>query len=278
MSSPIAITGATGHIGGLVVEDLASHDAPLRLLVRDPARAPRGFDDVRRAPYDDPAAARSALEGVQTLFMISAVESADRLDQHRAFIDAAAAAGVRHLVYTSFLGAGEHATFTLARDHWVTEEHIRASGMRWTFLRDSFYLDLLPSLAGADGVIRGPAGDGRVSAVARADVARSAAAVLLDPSAHADTAYDLTGPQALSFPEIARTITEVTGRPTTFHDETLAEARQSRASYDPADWELDAWISTYTAIAAGEMATVSQDVKKLTGREPVSLVELLQQG
>ena len=94
--------------------------------------------------------------------MVSAAESADRLDQHRTFIDAAAEAGVRHIVYTSFLGAAPDATFTLARDHWVTEEHIRASGLAFTFLRDSFYLDFLPALAGEDGVIRGPAGDGLV--------------------------------------------------------------------------------------------------------------------
>src|SRR6202000_507497 len=105
--------------------------------------------------------------------------------QHRTFIQAAASAGVRHVAYTSFLGAAEHSTFTLARDHWATEGMLRASGLAFTFLRDSLYLDFLPLLAGADGVIRGPAAHGVVAAVARADIARVAAQVLLSPEAHA---------------------------------------------------------------------------------------------
>ena len=94
--------------------------------------------------YADRADAVRALEGVSTLFMVSGSESADRRDQHLAFVDAAAEAGVRHVVYTSFFGAAPDATFTLARDHYATEEHIKASGMGWTFLRDNLYLDVIP--------------------------------------------------------------------------------------------------------------------------------------
>ena len=99
--------------------------------------------------------------------MVSASESADRVAQHVAFIDAAARAGVGHVVYISFFGAAPDATFTLARDHYATEEHLRASGMDFTFLRDNLYADFLPALVGDDGVIRGPAGRGRVAAVAQ---------------------------------------------------------------------------------------------------------------
>ena len=123
------------------------------------------------ATYADGAAVRAALEGARLVFMVSAAEAPDRVDQHYSFVDAAAAAGVQHLVYTSFAGAAPDAIFTLGRDHWATEEHIKASGLAWTFLRDNLYLDFLPLLAGPDGVIRGPAGDGRVSAVATDDVA-----------------------------------------------------------------------------------------------------------
>lgn len=205
----IAITGATGHIGRIVADRLTSVSARTRLVVRDPNRAPTGYTDVKQATYGDREAAIRALKGADALFMVSASESTERLEQHRTFIDAAAAAGVRHVVYTSFLGAAPDATFTLARDHWATEEHLRDSGMSWTFLRDSFYLDFLPTLASDEGVIRGPAGDGRVGAVARVDVALSAAAVLTDPDLHAGRIYDLTGPQALSLTEVARTITEL---------------------------------------------------------------------
>ena len=152
-SARIAVTGATGHIGGLVARSLADAGVPQRLIARSVNRLPQlpGADSAETT-YGDQKRALAALAGIDTLFMVSAAESADRLDQHRTFIDAAAEAGVRHIVYTSFLGAAPDATFTLARDHWVTEEHIRASGLAFTFLRDSFYLDFLPALAGEDGV------------------------------------------------------------------------------------------------------------------------------
>jgi uncharacterized protein YbjT (DUF2867 family) len=207
--------------------------------------------------------------------MVSASEAADRLDQHRAFVRAAAGAGVRHLVYTSFQGAAPDCTFTLGRDHWATEEAIRETGLAATFLRDSFYADFLPLMA-QGGVIRGPAGDGRVAAVARDDVAAVAAVVLADPASHAGAAYDLTGPEALTLAEAAETITEVTGTPTRFVDETLEEAYASRASYGAPDWQVDAWVSTYTAMAAGEVSTVSDAVPRLTGRPATSLRDLLE--
>jgi uncharacterized protein YbjT (DUF2867 family) len=275
IESVIAITGATGHIGRAVVGHLADTTARLRLVVRDPSRAPIGAGDIVQAGYGDVDAATAALRGVQVLFMVSAAESADRLDQHCAFIDAASDAGVQHVVYTSFLGASPEATFTLARDHWATEQHLRASGMAWTFLRDSFYLDFLPTLAGSDGVIRGPAADGKVGAVARADVARSAAAVLSDPDVHVGRTYDLTGPQALTLAEVARTITDVSGRATTYVEETVEQAYASRRNYGVPEWQLDAWVSTYTAIAAGELAPVTDTVEQLTGTAPISLADLL---
>ena len=182
----LAITGATGAVGGRVARALADDFRnDLRLVVRDPSRAPDYDTDVRVCEYADHAAAVEALRGVDTLFMVSAAEAVDRRDQHRTFIRAAADAGVGHIVYTSFAGAAPDATFTLGRDHWDAEQAIRESGMAFTFLRDNFYADLLPYFADEQGVIRGPAGDGRVAAVARADVADVAAAVLRSPSGHA---------------------------------------------------------------------------------------------
>src|SRR5829696_7815495 len=114
----LAITGSTGWLGGLVARDLAHRGVAQRLLVRDLTRAPDLANSVAtECSYRDGDAARLALEGVETLFMVSASESADRLAEHRAFVDAAAAAGVRHVVYVSFFGAAPDATFTLVRDH-----------------------------------------------------------------------------------------------------------------------------------------------------------------
>ena len=193
----IAVTGSTGALGGQVATALV--DLVPRLIVRDPSRAPELGLEVFAAHYDDALAAQSALEGVSVLFMVSAAESEHRRDEHRTFIEAAARAGVRHLVYTSFSGAAADATFTLGRDHHDAEQAILASGMDFTILRDNFYLDVLPLFADEHGVIRGPAGDGRVAAVARADVADVAGVVLRDPSAHAETRYTLTGPEAVSY-------------------------------------------------------------------------------
>lgn len=275
----IGVTGATGRLGGRVAGRLAAAGVEQRLLVRDPARAPAlPGSSVRQASFDDADAVRAGLDGVSVLLMVSAAESADRLDQHRTFVDAAAAAGVEHVVYTSFYGAAPDCTFTLGRDHYATEQRIRASGMRFTFLRDNFYADFMPALAGPDGVIRGPAGDGRVAAVAVEDVADAATAVLLGAAEHAGATYGLTGPEALGLDDVAAIVSAELGRPITYHAETLEEAYASRASYGAPDWQVDAWVSTYTAVAHGEVDAVTDDVRRLTGHPATSLVELLRQG
>ena len=122
---------------------------------------------------------------------------------------------------------------------------------------------------------RGPAGTGRVAAVARTDVIDAAAAVLADPGAHEDRACTLTGPEALTMTEAARIMSEATGEDYRFQDETLEQARASRAGYGAPEWELEAWISPYTAIAAGELAEVTDDVERLTGHPPLSLEQVM---
>jgi len=248
----------------------------MRLVCRDLTRAPQlPGTEVAGAAYGYSPEAVAALRGVSTLLMVSASESATRLPEHKGFIDAAAEAGVRHVVYTSFFRAAKDAVFTLARDHWATEEHLRGSGLAYTFLRDNLYLDVLRYYV-VDGVMRGPAGDGRVSAVARADVARVAAVVLRDPAAHSGATYDVTGPEALTMAEATATIAEVTGRAARFENETIEQAYRSRARWNPEPWQADAWVSTYTSIASGALAEVSEDVERLTGRRPLTLRKVLE--
>ncbi len=160
------------------------------------------------------------------------------------------------------------------RGDWYTEEHIRRSGMSWTFLRDNLYLDFVPALA-EGGVVRGPAGDGRLSAVAQTDVARSAVAVLRVPTDHAGKAYHLTGPEAFTLTEAATAITELTPATVRFEDQAHEAAMASRAHHGAPCWQVEASVSTCTATARGEMAEVSPDVERLTGRRPVDLRELL---
>ena len=139
------------------------------------------------------------------------------------------------------------------------------------------YLDFFPLLVGADGAIRGPAGRGRIAAVAQDDIADAATVVLQDPSAHEMSSYDLTGPESLSLDEVAGVLTAGTGREVRYVDETVPEAYASRSVYGAPDWlvEGEAWVSTYTAIAAGELADLSTAVLDLTGHPPKSLADLL---
>ena len=276
---PYAVTGATGQIGSRVARRLAAAGAEQRLIVRDPSRVPTlpGVE-VATAQYRDGDAMRAALTGVDTLFLVSAAESADRVFEHLTAVRAAAAAGVRRVVYLSFLGAAPQATFTLARHHWATEEALRATGLEFTFLRDSLYADSLPAMTSAeDRTIRGPAGQGLVGVVARDDVCDVAAAILLADGQHDHDGrtYDLTGPEAITLDQAADAISAATGRPVHFHNETTAEAYQSRDRYDAAVWEVDGWVSSYLAIAAGELAAVTDTVSRLTGHPAMSFADLL---
>ena len=124
-------------------------------------------------------------------------------------------------------------------------------------------------------MIRGPAGEGRVAAVARADVADVASAILRDPAAHADVVYELTGPEALTLSQIADRAGTVIGRPLRYVAETVDEAYASRAHYGVGQWQLDAWVSTYTAIADGEVSRVTTDVRAVTGHEPRTIEQAL---
>jgi uncharacterized protein YbjT (DUF2867 family) len=272
----IAVTGATGALGGRVAALLAEQGVDQRLVVRDAARAPEiaGAEIAEAASYADGEGLRRAFDGASTVFLVSAHEDADRMSLHRTVIDAVAAAGVERIVYTSFCGRGRDTVFTFGRDHFHTEEHIKGTPLAWTFLRDNIYMDYVPMFAGEDGVIRGPAGDGRVAAVARDDIAAAAVAVLTGDG-HAGKAYLMTGPEAFTMAEAAERVAAVAGRPVSYVAETLEEARASRAPSGAPDWEIEGWVTSYAAIAEGELEHVSGDVELLTGRKPMSLDEFL---
>ena len=271
----IGVTGATGQVGSRVAKRLAASGRRQRLVVRDTARAPvlPDAEVVAIGGYSDSVGMRRAFSGISTLLLVSAAEAADRLEQHLLAVDSATAAGVKRIVYLSFMAAAADATFTLARDHFRTEEGIRKSGLAFTFSRQSMYLDVMPFMA-TDGVIRGPAGNGRIAPVARDDVADSLV-TMLTQDGHEDRTYNLTGPQALTMAEIAREISEATGQSVTFQDETLEEARASRAHYGAPAFEVEGWVTSYAAIATGEMDVVTDDVRLLTDHEPIGVREFL---
>jgi uncharacterized protein YbjT (DUF2867 family) len=272
----IAVTGATGEVGRRVARRLAERDVTQRLVVRDPSRAPKlERAEVRRTPgYGDAAGMREAFAGVHTVFLVPAAEAPDRVEQHYTAVVAAAAAGVQRIVYLSFVNARPDSTFTLARHHYLTEQRVRGTGLPFSFVRMSLYMDFIPSMAGPDGVIRGPADEGRVGAVLRDDVADAVVAVLTTDG-HDGATYDVTGPEAFTLAEAAGTVTELTGRPVRFEDETVEEAYASRQRYGAPDWEVEGWVTSYTAIAAGDLDLVTDTVERLTGHPPVRLADYL---
>jgi uncharacterized protein YbjT (DUF2867 family) len=271
----IGLTGSTGALGSRVTRLLADGGQPLRLLVRDPGRAPRvGAETAIVSDYTDGDAARAGLRGCHTVLLVSARESADRVSEHRSMIDAAAAAGVEKIVYISFQSAAPDATFTFARDHFHTEQLIAASGLRYVFLRDSLYQAGLTGMVGPDKTIRGPAGDGAVAAVSHDDVAAVAARVLTDDQWDGQT-LDVTGPAALTLDEVAAELSAVTGRQVRYQAESEQEAYASRAHYGAPPFEVRGWVTSYQAIATGELATVTSTVEQIAGKRPQTFADYL---
>jgi NAD(P)H dehydrogenase (quinone) len=273
---PVVVTGSTGNVGRLVARRLSDLGVEQRLVVRDPSRAPAlPGTHIATADYGDGAAVATALAGAHTVFMVSAAETPERVQQHRTFIDSAVGAGVQRIVYMSFFGASPTATFTLARDHWTTEEHLRSAGLAHTILRDNIYADFTPHFISTDGAIRGPAGNGRAAVVAQADIADVAVKVLTSNGAYDGQTLNLTGPKALTMYEIASLLSDHLGRTVSYVPETIEEAYASRAIYGAPKWQLDAWVSTYVAIAAGELEAVSEDIRQVTGHPATSLEHVL---
>ncbi len=281
----VAVTGAGGRLGSRLAFRLAAEGARQKLVTRNPDQAPR-LDDGRPLPesqiaaiegYHDDEGLRRTFRGVRTVFLVSAADSEDRVEQHITAIDAAVAAGVERLVYVSFVGAAPDAVFTFARDHWHTEQHLKASGLRWTVLRDNLYHHALTTFVGPDGVIRGPGDRGRVASVSHDDVADVATAVILDekPKRHDGVTYEVTGPEALTLAEVAAVLSDAAGRTIVYEPETVEEAYASRAGLDAEDYRIEGWISSYLAIAAGTFEHVSHDVPRLVGRPARSLLQWL---
>jgi uncharacterized protein YbjT (DUF2867 family) len=245
-------------------------------VVRDPARAPElaGAEPRRTAGYHDHASMRDAVQGAGTLLLVPAAEAPDRVKQHKTAVDAGRDAGVERIVYVSFVNASPDSEFTLARHHWATEEHIRATGLPFTFVRMSMYMDFIPLFAGDDGVIRGPAGDGRVGAILRDDVASAVVAVITGDG-HDGRTYTVTGPRAITLAEMAAELTRAEGREISHENETVEEAWASRRGSGAPDWEIEGWVTSYTAIAAGELDLVTDDVERLTGHGPTDVAEWL---
>ena len=305
----LAVTGATGEVGGRIAARLARLGLAQRLIVRNPDRAPHlpGAEIAVASSYGDSIAMGQALSGIETVFLVSARDrfgvahiSAkngipappyDRLQQQLAAVEAAIAAGVQHIVYLSVLNAAPDATFILAHDHFYTEQRIRASGVPFTFLRASLYTDNVPQCVSADDIVRAPAGDGQAAWVTRDDIADVAVAALTSPG-HKRHSYDVTGPEALTMAETAERLSAAVGRKITYQAQTPQAARATRSTsrlekYEAErrmltghgldDYEVDVFVTHFMQIAVGDLAEVSDTVPRLTGHPAQSLEDYLRQ-
>ena len=270
----IAVTGVTGNLGGMVSRLCKENGIKVRNLARNKEKAEKmGFSDVFKSSYDKSEDTIKSLEGIDVLFMVSGSENPDRVQQHKDFIDSAKTAGVLHIVYLSFYNASKNSIFTLGRDHYATEEYIKENGFKYTFLRDNFYVDFFVDMCREYGEIKGPAGNGKVSAVVRSDVSEVAAKILENPEKWENQTLNMTGPEELTMEEITKLASKYLRKEIKYIPETVDEAYESRKIWKAEQWEYDSWVSTYTAIAEGEQAGVSNDIEKVLGRKATSLTE-----
>jgi len=248
----------------------------MRLLVRDPHRAPRiNGAQVQAADYGNPQRLAAGLQKGDRVFMVSLWIGGDtRLDLHRSLIEAAARADVAQLVYLSFVNAGPNAIFSHAREHGATEEMLKASGVPWTAIRNSMYADDIPGWFDPDGVAREPGDDARMSFSYRPELADVIAAVLTRPD-HEGRIYNITTPDSASMRELAQIASKVTGEDYRYEpisDEAWIERWKAQGR---PDWALEAGQSSYQALRAGELDVVSNDYEKVTGRKAATIAEVI---
>ena len=272
----IVVTGATGHVGRLVAEELAAFGEPMRLLVRDPARAPHlPGAEIVRGDYGDRVSLLEALAEGDRVFMVSLHEGPERrVPLHQSFVDAAQAAGVAQVVYLSFVNAGPNAIFMHARSHGATEEMLRRSGLQGTAIRNGMYADDALGWFDDDDVAREAGGDGRMSFSYRPELAKVIARTLTAPG-HEGQIYDITTPESVSLAELAEIATEVTGRPHRYQPAGDDEWEARWRALGRSGWELESGLTVYAAVRAGEFDVVTDDYRRVTGLEPLPLGQII---
>ncbi len=277
-----AVTGATGQLGALVVDGLiqrgvSAHD--IVAVVRDRAKAQSLTDrgvQVRVADYGDIAALKTAFGGVEKLLLVSGSEVGQRVVQHANVIEAAEAAGVSFIAYTSILKA-DTSGVSLAAEHVETEKRLAASPIPSALLRNGWYWENYQGSlqqTADNGVLLGAAGDGKLAAAARADYAAAAVSVLLADDQGGKT-YELGGDERLTYTDLAAVIAQVTGKPVEYKDVPESEYREILLGGGLPDFVATMLASADAGIARGDLDTESGDLRTLIGRSSTPVAEVL---
>jgi NAD(P)H dehydrogenase (quinone) len=266
-SDLILVTGATGKIGSSIARFLERSGNSLRLLVRDPGKL-SDFRNAQKAKgdYTDVQSLDHAFMGVSSAFIVSGyAEPGERAKLHRNAFQAAHRAGVQYLIYLSTLGASPNSRFPMSRDHYESEGFLKETGVAHTILRDSFYAELAVEMFSKEGVMKGPGGQGKVSWVGREEVAEAAAKLLASDEPLLGT-FPMTGPSALNLTETAALLSSLKHLALRYEDEPLKAAKDWRSKLGVPAWEVETWVGSYEAIAAGEFETVDATLAAILGR------------
>jgi uncharacterized protein YbjT (DUF2867 family) len=268
----ILVTGATGQVGGALLRALAGTPG-VRALVRDQRAATAlGAAELVTGSFDDGRALATAMDGVELLFLAGR-DDPRQVALHRGVLDVAHAAGVRHVVKLSALGARADSPVALMRWHHAVEERLRASDFAWTFLRPHLYMQNLLRFSGAVAEhrrIEAPMGAGRFPLVDTRDVGAAAAAVLRDPDKHAGQAYALTGPEALSYDEVAGRLSAVVGHPIVYDAQPPEAFRAGLVAAGVPEWRADDLAAIARAYDGADNVP-SAGVAALLGRPPTAI-------
>ena len=279
----ILVTGATGKVGSQLIEQLTQAKQPVRALVRDPEKAAKMLPanvELARGDFEDEQSIAAALEGVDRLFLL-APPAENMLELERNAIAFAKSAGVQHIMKLSAIGADDPATqsFFLSQ-HREAESAVRATGIPHTFLRPNFFMQNLLGIAPQvklQGAIFQPGANQSASHIDTADIAAVAAAVLRDPSRHANQAYTLTGPQSLTFPQIADILSRVIGKPVKYVDVPRDAAKQAMIGAGMPAWQAEGISQLMDDYRAGNMSAVTDDVERVTGKKPQTVEQFVQE-
>lgn len=270
----IAVTGATGNLGQLIVMDLVNRVEPERVavVVRSPQKAvqiaPDGVE-IRQGDYDDYESLVAAFAGINTLMFISNSDVQKRMTQHENVINAAKAAGVGHVMYTSYIDINGEGP--LAQTHLATEEMIKGSGLPFTFLRNNLYMDLYVKevqWAMETGVYRSANKDAGVTYITRADIGRVAATVLTTEG-HEGEAYDLVGPTVVRPADFAQIAAQISGKPVSFEQITWDELPAYFTGRGMPSQMVYVGVMLEKLISTNVLAVESEDVAEITGIPPI---------
>jgi NAD(P)H dehydrogenase (quinone) len=277
----IAITGANGNLGNLIVKGLLKKLPASQIVaaVRDPQKSADLRDlgvEVRNADYDRPETLFEAFTGVEKLLLISAVVPGERFRQHKAVMDAAKQAGVELVGYTSMLRA-ETSTMLLAAEHKRTEDYLKETGLTFVFLRNSWYLENHTgglAAAFAHGSIMGCSGLGRFASASRSDYAEAAITVLTEPG-HENKTYELAGDHSFSMYEFADEVSRQAHRTVVYNDVTATEYKAALLGFGLPQMIVDLVIDADLKSLNGDLDSSSRDLSKVIGRHTTTVSEAI---